>query len=57
MSEQKNSNWQETKNGWIKKDQSTTRGQSPDWERAERINRWTQEIRRDREERNKKKPS
>jgi len=51
-----NSNYQETKDGWVKKDTSTTRGAAPDWARAERVSRWTQEIRKEREERNKVKP-
>jgi hypothetical protein len=56
MSNQNNSNYQETKDGWVKKDTSTTRGASPDWGRAERVSRWTAEIRKEREERNKAKP-
>jgi hypothetical protein len=51
-----NSNWKETRNGWVKKDTSTTRGTPIDWERANWISRWVQEIRKDREERNKAKP-
>lgn len=54
MSDQKNSNWKETKHGWVKQDRSSTRGASPDWERAERTSRWTQEIRNERQERNDK---
>lgn len=50
-----NPNYRETKEGWWKKDKSITKGFSPDWARAERIKNWTQEIRKDRAERNKKK--
>jgi len=55
MSNQTNSNWTQTKNGWEKKKDSTTKGAPIDWERVNRISRWQQEIRKDREERNKPK--
>ncbi len=51
-----NSNWKETQDGWTKNKTSTTRGAAIDWERPERERRWQQEIRKEREERNKAKP-
>ena len=51
-----NSNYTETKEGWWKKEKSTTKGPSLDWERPKRISDWVEQIRRERAERNKKSP-
>lgn len=55
MSNQTNSNWKETPSGWTKNKTSTTKGTPIDRERANRVSRWQQEIRKEREERNKVK--
>lgn len=52
----KNPNWKETKDGWVKQDHSQTQGRAIDWDRLKREQAWLEQIRREREERNKAKP-
>lgn len=54
MANQTNPNYEETPQGWVKKDQSQAKGVPIDWDRAERLRRWAEEVVRERNERNER---